>query len=211
MSFRSWTGKGGLRGLSANAFAAKAAFYYSELDAAHPFPDGNSRTIRKFMQDLAKSAGHDLDWDRVSQTEQQRNALYHARDAAIRGQYTELEAIMVAALEPGKSLEKYQRTPNQQQETRSGQEIGAGKKPAALPTIKRNAYPEADRHEAQDRIASAIEADPEPFFEAYNQRLGSLEFQDFRRYGKNLLFKHSSSSGWVGECVGSVCARGIPG
>ena len=160
----------GLRGLPASAFAAKAAFYYSELDAAHPFPDGNSRTIRKFMQDLAQSAGHDLDWDRVSQTEQQRNALYHARDEAIRGKYAELEAIMLAALEPGKGLEKFQRTPDQQQQTRSGPEGTPAGKPDALPAIRRNSYPEADRQQAQERIAAAIESDPEPFFEAYNQR-----------------------------------------
>jgi cell filamentation protein len=96
-----------LRGLTTDAFAARAAFYYSELNAAHPFPDGNSRTIRKFMQDLAKSAGHDLDWDRVSQTDEQRQALYQARDGAIRGKYGELEEVLKTALQPGNELEHF--------------------------------------------------------------------------------------------------------
>ncbi len=37
----------------------------------------------------------------------------------------------------------------------------------ALESIRRQRYPEADRNEAQERVAQAIEADPEPFFARY--------------------------------------------
>ena len=37
----------------------------------------------------------------------------------------------------------------------------------ALESIRRQRYPEADRNEVQERVAQAIEADPEPFFTRY--------------------------------------------
>ncbi len=52
---------GDLRGLSLDQFAAKAAFYYGEMDGTHPFREGNSRTLRQFFIDLALAAGFDLD------------------------------------------------------------------------------------------------------------------------------------------------------
>ena len=45
----------------------------------------------------------------------------------------------------------------------------------ALEGIHRRPYPEADRNEVQERIASAIEADPEPFFARYRTHAQSFE------------------------------------
>jgi cell filamentation protein len=71
-----------LCGLSLDEFAAKAAFYYGEMDGTHPFREGNSRTLRQFFVDLARAAGFALDWSAGGVDEAARQALYRARDAA---------------------------------------------------------------------------------------------------------------------------------
>jgi cell filamentation protein len=76
------------------------AFYYSELDAVHPFRDGNSRTLRAFTSDLAESADHKLDWARAAQRADGRERLYLARDLAVmRGDTSELTEIIRACLD----------------------------------------------------------------------------------------------------------------
>ncbi len=92
-----------LQGLGTTAFAGRLAFYYSELDAVHPFREGNSRTLRAFTAQLAQQAGHTLDWSAVGQSEEARNALYRARDLAVMGGETGLlEALVARALAPRK-------------------------------------------------------------------------------------------------------------
>jgi cell filamentation protein len=51
-----------LRGLSKEAFAGRAAFYLGELNAIHPFREGNGRSQREFLRTLALQAGHRLTW-----------------------------------------------------------------------------------------------------------------------------------------------------
>jgi hypothetical protein len=68
------------------------------------------------------------------------------------------------------ALDRFQAAPRQQQEAR----LQSAPQRPALPSIQRNAYPEPDRQQAQERIATAIEADPEPFVKAYHQRPDSL-------------------------------------
>jgi cell filamentation protein len=93
--------EGNLHGLDANRFAGRLAFYYSELDAIHAFREGNSRTLRAFTSDLAEAAGHRLRWSRVGQSAEDRQRLYHARDLAVmRGDTSELTAIITAAMDP---------------------------------------------------------------------------------------------------------------
>jgi len=88
-----------LRGLDLATFAGRLAFYYSELDAIHPFREGNSRTLRAFTADLAEAAGHRLDWSRTASTAEHRQRLYHARDLAVmRGDISELTQILFANL-----------------------------------------------------------------------------------------------------------------
>ena len=54
-----------LRGLDARRFAERAAEHLNELNAIHPFLDGNGRTQRAFLEILAKQAGHEIDLARV--------------------------------------------------------------------------------------------------------------------------------------------------
>lgn len=41
----------------------KIAFYMSQLNFAHPFREGNGRTQREFVRNLAFSNGYILEWD----------------------------------------------------------------------------------------------------------------------------------------------------
>jgi cell filamentation protein len=88
-----------LLALDANAVAKRLAYYYSELDAIHAFREGNSRTLRAFTSDLARSAGYRLDWASMAQTVEHRERLYHARDLAVmRRDTSELTQIFSAIL-----------------------------------------------------------------------------------------------------------------
>jgi cell filamentation protein len=57
---------GYLRGLPREEFAERAADVMIALNAAHPFREGNGRTQRAFMRQLAKEAGYGLDFSVVS-------------------------------------------------------------------------------------------------------------------------------------------------
>src|SRR5262249_16961354 len=52
--------------LACPKFASRAAHYMGELNAIHPFRDGNGRTQREFIRELAGRNGYALDWSRVS-------------------------------------------------------------------------------------------------------------------------------------------------
>ena len=54
-----------LKGLTAAQFAERAAEYLAELNAIHPFREGNGRTQLAFLALLAARAGHPLDLDRL--------------------------------------------------------------------------------------------------------------------------------------------------
>lgn len=65
---------------------ATVAEVYEKLDFLHPFPEGNSRTLRLFTEQLAKNIGLGFNWDYVDRTE-----LYAARDLNLSkfGEYFE--------------------------------------------------------------------------------------------------------------------------
>ncbi|HTX07461.1 MAG TPA: Fic family protein [Solirubrobacteraceae bacterium] len=39
--------------------------YHAELNAVHPFREGNGRTQRAFLAQLARDAGHHIAWARL--------------------------------------------------------------------------------------------------------------------------------------------------
>ncbi len=63
--FAAINGENNLRGLTADQFADRAAEHLNELNAIHPFLDGNGRTQRAFLEILAERAGHDIDLARI--------------------------------------------------------------------------------------------------------------------------------------------------
>lgn len=44
----------------------RLAYYASELNALHPFREGNGRTIREFIRQLAQTNNFRLDWNKAS-------------------------------------------------------------------------------------------------------------------------------------------------
>lgn len=58
-----------LKGTKTNEFAAKAAHCLAELNAIHPFREGNGRTQLTFLVLLAETAGHPLAMQRLDPDE----------------------------------------------------------------------------------------------------------------------------------------------
>lgn len=54
-----------LRGLSRDQFAERLTHYYAEINAVHPFREGNGRAQRAFLRQLAVDAGHTLAWEHL--------------------------------------------------------------------------------------------------------------------------------------------------
>jgi cell filamentation protein len=51
-----------LKNLDADHFAIRAGHYLGEINAIHPFREGNGRTQREFIRCVALTAGHRLVW-----------------------------------------------------------------------------------------------------------------------------------------------------
>jgi cell filamentation protein len=62
-----------LVGLDATRFASRAAYFLGELNAAHPFREGNGKTQREYVRKLGLQAGHYIDW-RATTIEAMTNA-----------------------------------------------------------------------------------------------------------------------------------------
>lgn len=54
-----------LRGLTPDVFAAQAAHFLAELNAIHPFREGNGRSQMTFLTHLAAAAGYPFDLQRL--------------------------------------------------------------------------------------------------------------------------------------------------
>ncbi len=58
-------GENFFRNLDARSFAGNAAHFLGELNAIHPFREGNGRTQLAFLAIMAHTAGHDMDFERI--------------------------------------------------------------------------------------------------------------------------------------------------
>ncbi|AQQ54472.1 Fic/DOC family protein [Planococcus lenghuensis] len=56
-----------LRGKNRYEVIPRLAYYLSELNALHPFREGNGRTIREFARQLMLGAGHEVRWEQVEE------------------------------------------------------------------------------------------------------------------------------------------------
>jgi cell filamentation protein len=55
-----------LAGLEAEAFSGRAAYYLAELNALHPFREGNGRAQREFISHLAHANGYYVAWENMA-------------------------------------------------------------------------------------------------------------------------------------------------
>ena len=58
-----------LSGLNEEDFVKRLAYYLSEINALHPFREGNGRTQREFIRLLALKNGYVIKYDRISNDE----------------------------------------------------------------------------------------------------------------------------------------------
>jgi cell filamentation protein len=83
-----------LSGADSDRFCNHAAHYMGELNAIHPFRDGNGRTQREFIRQLGLRNGYRFDWSRVS-----RDEMYAASHRSFQwGDNTGLAALLQSAL-----------------------------------------------------------------------------------------------------------------
>lgn len=66
----------------------KLAYYFSEINALHPFREGNGRTQREYIKLLANVAGYQLDFSGISQ-----NEMIEASHKAFRCDYASMQNI----------------------------------------------------------------------------------------------------------------------
>lgn len=83
-----------LKDLSRQQFVERAAHYMTELNAIHPFREGNGRSSRAFFEQLGKEAGHSLDLSAVPR--QMINL--SAEKAHLTGDSKHMQPVIQAAL-----------------------------------------------------------------------------------------------------------------
>lgn len=79
-----------LSDLSAEQFAKRMSFYMGELNALHPFREGNGRSLREYVRYIAERAGHPITWEGVD-----RDEMINASIMAYNGDCERLEGILV--------------------------------------------------------------------------------------------------------------------
>lgn len=67
--FDALKGEHHLRGLGVQDFTERAAHYMAGVNLAHPFREGNGRSQREFLRNLALNAGYEIQWSRVGKRE----------------------------------------------------------------------------------------------------------------------------------------------
>lgn len=83
-----------LRGLPRGQFIVRLTHYLGEVNAVHPFREGNGRTQRAFFGQLARDAGYRIRWDRLDIT---RNI--EASRASLSGRNLALRALLADLIE----------------------------------------------------------------------------------------------------------------
>jgi cell filamentation protein len=84
------------RGVSQTQFCARAAYYMGELNAIHPFRDGNGRTQREFIRQLALKSSYSLNWSRITRAAMTEASIKSFQEADSSG----LAAILQTAIDP---------------------------------------------------------------------------------------------------------------
>jgi cell filamentation protein len=84
-----------LAGMAPDAFSSRAAHYLGELNALHPFREGNGRAQREFISHLAQRNGYYVAWENAN-----RDEMLEASIASFYGDTSQLAAIIRENLFP---------------------------------------------------------------------------------------------------------------
>lgn len=82
-----------MQDLSANELSVKMAYYFSEINALHPFREGNGRTQRAYFSILAQRLGYYLDFSEISQDD-----MIKASSQSFLKNYDQINSIFEKAL-----------------------------------------------------------------------------------------------------------------
>lgn len=83
-----------LKGLDAGHLSKRLAHYLSEINALHPFREGNGRAQRIFISHLSQAAGYQLDYSDLEQEQ-----IYKAMELAFNGDESILANLILAHLD----------------------------------------------------------------------------------------------------------------
>jgi cell filamentation protein len=83
-----------LRGLAHAEFGDRLTHYYAEINAVHPFREGNGRAQRAFLRQLALDAGHTLAWEHLDAA-----ALVHASRCSFQSDNAPLRQLIESVLD----------------------------------------------------------------------------------------------------------------
>ena len=83
-----------LNGLDSNSLSKRLAHYLSEINALHPFREGNGRVQRIFISQLSQSVGYQLDYSDLEQEQ-----IYRAMELAFNGDESILADLILERLE----------------------------------------------------------------------------------------------------------------
>ena len=81
-------------GLSAQELAGQAAYYLGEVNALHPFREGNGRTQRIFIDQLVREYGHQFQWGHIKQHE-----MLDASIATMRREYEPMTRLLELSID----------------------------------------------------------------------------------------------------------------
>jgi cell filamentation protein, protein adenylyltransferase len=92
--FQAIAGDAALKGASAAQFAERAGEHISEINAIHPFREGNGRALRAFLVVLARRCGYDIDLRRIDPAKWNEAS----RHSFLSGDPASLAAVIAAAI-----------------------------------------------------------------------------------------------------------------
>lgn len=82
--------------LKTQGFAETMGEMANEINAAHPFVEGNGRTMRAWIGEMAKARGLKIDWGKIS-----KEAWYEASETGFEtGDPAKLGALLSGAIAP---------------------------------------------------------------------------------------------------------------
>jgi cell filamentation protein len=87
-----------LKGLDRNAFIERLTRYHAEMYAVHPFREGNTRSLRAFLGQLAGDAGHHIAWERLDHEQS-----FAANVRSLNGQNDQLGSLLYAIVDKTQS------------------------------------------------------------------------------------------------------------
>ena len=83
-----------LLGISKDRFIRRIAYYFSEINALHPFREGNGRTQREFVRELALKRGYVIRFARIS-----RDEMMEASRESFLCRYEKMEEVFWRAIQ----------------------------------------------------------------------------------------------------------------